>query len=85
MLLILANNENNQKLLSLAALEDKSAVILESHTDILNYVEPENSQGNCLYRALIGDSMKQMPIFNPLPDEMIQTIYGWIEQGAKEN
>lgn len=69
----------------MAALGDKGAVFLESYTDILNYVESEDPQGSYLYRALIGDGKKQMPLFNPLPDEMIQPIYGWIKQGEKEN
>lgn len=83
MLLLLANNENNQKLLSLAALGDKGAAFLESYTNILNYVEPEDPQGSYLYRALIGDGKKQVPLFNPLLKEIIQTIYGWIKQGEK--
>lgn len=57
----------------------------KSYADIMNYVEPENPEGSLLYRALIGEGMKQMPPGNPLPDEMIQTIYDWINQGAKEN
>ena len=51
----------------------------------MNYVEPENPEGSLLYRALTGDGMKQMPLGNPLPDEMIQAIYDWNEQGAIEN
>ena len=63
----------------------KGGVFLESYTDIMNYVEPGNPEGSLLYRALIGDGMPQMPPGNPLPDELIQTIHNWIEQGAKEN
>ena len=70
---------------ALAAHGGKGGVFLESYADIMNYVEPENPEGSLLYRALIGEGMKQMPPGNPLPDEMIQTIYDWINQGAKEN
>ena len=70
---------------ALTAHGGKGGVFLESYEDILNYVEPENPEGSLLYRALIGDGMQQMPPGNPLPDELIQTIHIWIEQGAKEN
>ena len=70
---------------ALTAHGGKGGVFLESYEDILNYVEPENPEGSLLYRALIGDGMQQMPPGNPLPDELIQIIYNWIEQGAKEN
>jgi len=70
---------------ALTAHGGKGGVFLESYEDILNYVEPGNPEGSLLYRALIGDGMPQMPPGNPLPDELIQTIHSWIEQGAKEN
>ncbi len=70
---------------ALTAHGGKGGVFLESYEDIMNYVEPENPEGSLLYRALIGDGMPQMPPGNPLPDELIQTIHNWIEQGAKEN
>jgi hypothetical protein len=60
-------------------------VFLESYADIMNYVEPGNPEGSLLYRALIGDGMQKMPPGNPLPDELVQTIHNWIDQGAKEN
>ena len=70
---------------ALAAHGGKGGIFLESYADILNYVEPGNPEDSLLYRALIGDGMPQMPPENPLPDEFIQTIHNWIEQGAKEN
>ncbi len=70
---------------ALAAHGGNGGVFLESYSDILNYVEPGNPEGSLLYRALIGDGMEQMPPGNPLPDELIQIIHDWIEQGAKEN
>jgi len=70
---------------ALAAHGGKGGVFLESYTDIMNYVESGNPEGSLLYHALIGDGMPQMPPENPLPDELIQTIHDWIEQGAKEN
>ena len=70
---------------ALAAHGGKGGVFLESYKDIMEYIESGNPESSLLYRALIGDGMKQMPPGNPLPDELIQTIYNWIEQGAKEN
>ena len=70
---------------ALAAHGGKGGVFLESYADIMNYVEPGNPEGSLLYRALIGDGMKQMPPGNPLPIDLIETIYNWIEQGAIEN
>ena len=70
---------------ALTAHGGKGGVFLESYADIMNYVEPGNPEGSLLYRALIGDGMQKMPPGNPLPDELVQTIYNWIEQGAKEN
>ena len=70
---------------ALAAHGGRGGVFLESYTDIMNYVKPGNPEGSLLYRALIGDGKQQMPPGNPIPDELIQTIHNWIEQGAKEN
>jgi hypothetical protein len=70
---------------ALTAHGGKGGVFLESYADIMNYVEPGNLEGSLLYRALIGDGMQKMPLGNPLPDELVQTIHNWIEQGAKEN
>ncbi|MDO9545363.1 MAG: c-type cytochrome domain-containing protein [Pelolinea sp.] len=63
----------------------KGGVFLESYSDILGNVVPGDPETSLLYKALIGDGMQQMPPGNPLPDEMIQMIYDWIKQGAKEN
>ncbi len=70
---------------ALTAHGGKGGVFLENYTDIMNYVEPGDPEGSYLYRALIGDDVAQMPPGNPLPEELIETIYKWIEQGAKEN
>ena len=70
---------------ALAAHGGKGGVFLESYSDILANVEPGNPEGSLLYKALIGDGMKVMPPGNPLPEEMVQTIYDWIKQGALEN
>jgi hypothetical protein len=70
---------------ALAAHGGKGGVFLESYSDILSNVEPGNPEGSLLYKALIGDGMKAMPPGNPLPDELVQTIYDWIKQGAKVN
>ena len=70
---------------ALTAHGGKGGVFLENYTDIMNYVESGDPEGSYLYRALIGDGVDQMPPGNPLPEELIQIIYNWIEQGAKEN
>ena len=70
---------------AVAAHGGKGGVFLESYSDILANVEPGNPEGSLLYKALIGDGMKVMPPGNPLPEEMVQTIYDWIKQGALEN
>lgn len=70
---------------ALAAHGGKGGVFLENYSDILGNVVPGNPEESLLYKALIGDGMKQMPPDNPLPDEMISTIYDWILQGAKDN
>jgi hypothetical protein len=70
---------------ALAAHGGKGGVFLESYDDILKYVTPGDPENSMLYKALIGDGMKRMPPDAPLPDEMIQTIYDWIKQGALNN
>jgi hypothetical protein len=63
----------------------KGGVFLESYEDIMEQVVPGDPENSRLYKALIGDGMKQMPPGNPLPDDLINIIYNWIEQGALEN
>ena len=63
----------------------KGGVFLESYDDILETVVPGDPENSLLYKALIADGVPQMPPSGPLPDEMIQTIYDWIAQGAKNN
>ncbi len=70
---------------ALAAHGGKGGVFLESYADIMKYVTPGDPENSMLYKALIGDGVKQMPPDAPLPDEMIQTIYDWIQQGAQDN
>lgn len=70
---------------ALAAHGGNGGVFLESYDDILKYVTPGDPENSMLYKALIGDGMKRMPPDAPLPDEMIQTIYDWIKQGALNN
>ncbi len=70
---------------ALAAHGGKGGVFLESYDDILKYVSPGDPENSMLYKALIGDGMQRMPPDTPLPDELIQTIYDWIQQGALNN
>ena len=60
-------------------------IFLENFSDILAQVIPGDPEGSTLYKALVGDGIPQMPPGNPLSDDLIQTIYGWIEQGALDN
>ncbi len=63
----------------------KGGIYLESYDDILETVTPGDPENSLLYKALIADGVPQMPPSGPLPDEMIQTIYDWIAQGAMNN
>jgi len=63
----------------------KGGIFLENYDDIVAQVVPGDPENSLLYKVLIGDGAPQMPPGNPLPDEMIQTIYDWIEQGAQNN
>jgi len=70
---------------ALAAHGGKGGVFLESYDDIMKYVTPGDPENSMLYKELIGDGVELMPPSAPLPDELIQTIYDWIKQGAKNN
>lgn len=63
----------------------KGGIFLESYDDIVAQVVPGDPENSMLYKVLIGDGAPQMPPGNPLPEELIQTIYDWIDQGAKNN
>ena len=63
----------------------KGGVFLENYDDISAQVVPGDPENSMLYKVLIGDGAPQMPPGNPLPEELIQTIYDWIDQGAKNN
>jgi hypothetical protein len=60
-------------------------VFLENYDDIVAQVVPGDPENSRLYKVLIADGAPQMPPGNPLPDELIQTIYDWIVQGAQNN
>jgi len=70
---------------ALAAHGGNGGVFLENYNDILKYVVAGKPEESMLYKALIGDGLKRMPPDAPLPNELIQTIYTWILQGAKNN
>lgn len=63
----------------------KGGVFLENYDDILLQVVPGDPESSMLYKVLIGDGAPLMPPGNPLPDQMIQTIFDWIAQGAQNN
>jgi hypothetical protein len=70
---------------ALAAHGGKGGVFLENYDDIMKYVTPGDPENSRLYKDLIGDGVKRMPPDAPLADNLIQTIYDWIKQGAKNN
>jgi len=65
----------------------KGGVFLESYDDIMKYVVPGDPENSMLYKSLIGDGVQRMPPppEAPLADDLIQTIYDWIAQGAQNN
>lgn len=63
----------------------KGGIFLENYDDIVAQVVPEDPGNSLLYKVLIGDGAPQMPPGNPLPDEKIQIIFDWIDQGALDN
>lgn len=65
--------------------DGKAGVFLQTYEDAMEYVVPGNPEESVLYKVLIGDGVPLMPPEGKLPDEMIQIIYLWIQQGAKNN
>ncbi len=63
----------------------KGGVYLENYDQIMKYVKPGDPENSTLYKVLIGDGVPQMPPEGKLPDNLIQTIYNWIKQGALNN
>lgn len=63
----------------------KGGIFLENYDDIVKQVVPGDPESSMLYKVLIADGAPQMPPSGPLPDELIQMIYDWIDQGAKNN
>ena len=63
----------------------KGGIFLENYDDIVAQVVPGDPESSMLYKVLIADGAPQMPPGNPLPEELIQTIYDWIAQGAQNN
>ena len=70
---------------ALSAHGGNGGIFLENYDDIVAQVVPGDPENSMLYKVLIGDGAPQMPPGNPLPDELIQTIYDWIAQGALNN
>lgn len=70
---------------ALVAHGGKGGVFLESYNDISKYIVAGKPEESMLYKALIGDGLKRMPPDAPLPDDLIETIFTWILQGAKNN
>ena len=63
----------------------KAGVFLKTYADVMKFVVPGNPEESVLYKVLIGDGVPQMPPEGKLADELIQTIYLWIQQGALDN
>jgi ABC-type Fe3+-hydroxamate transport system substrate-binding protein len=70
---------------ALAAHGGKGGVYLENYDQIMKYVTPGDPENSMLYKSLIGKGAPQMPPDGPPPDNLIQTIYDWIKQGALNN
>ena len=50
----------------------------------LGYVDPANPEGSLLYQK-VSATVKQMPPASNLSSLQINSIYAWIQQGAKNN
>lgn len=50
----------------------------------LGYVDPANPEGSLLYQK-VSATVKQMPPTGSLSSLQINSIYAWIQQGAKNN
>jgi hypothetical protein len=64
----------------------KGGIFLESYEDIAEHVVPGDPEASLLYQVLTASNgQPQMPPDGPLPDDVIQLFYDWIEQGAQNN
>jgi len=70
---------------ALSAHGGNGGIFLENYEDISAQVVAGDPENSMLYKVLIGDGAPLMPPGNPLPEETIQIIYDWIEQGAQNN
>jgi hypothetical protein len=56
-----------------------------SYSEISKRVIPGNPDKSQLYGQFTGKVQPQMPVGQPLSDDMIQTFKNWIQDGAKNN
>jgi hypothetical protein len=66
--------------------EDGEAFPLDSYSSVFEHVKPGNADNSSIYKAITGrGGSRLMPPNAPLPDNEIQEIYLWIEEGAQNN
>jgi len=58
---------------------------LLTYTEVMQYVTPDNAHASSLYTILTDIPVNRMPPSKYLTDNEINTIYLWIEQGARNN
>ena len=58
---------------------------LLTYANVARLVSPGNARQSRLYRAITGNGAGTMPPAGYMSEANIQTIYLWIEQGAKNN
>ena len=63
----------------------QSVLSLETYEGVMQDVVSGQPEQSKLYQRLIGQGGPVMPPGNPLPENLINLIYNWIKQGAKNN
>jgi len=58
---------------------------LSTYDDVKDRVNAGDATGSSIYKAVTGRGERMMPPDSPLPDNEIEQIYLWIEEGALDN
>jgi hypothetical protein len=68
------------------SMKKKAGIDLRSgYTNVAKIVKPEKPDDSRLFKCLVGKGAKLMPPKNPLPEETVNKVKAWIEDGAKNN
>ena len=68
------------------SMRKKAGIDLKSgYANVAKIVKSEKPNDSRLFKCLIGKGAKQMPPKNPLPEESVNKVKAWIEEGAKNN